>query len=74
MRTVVDEEVFYISEHLVHHLYANIGDDAGVLYDISETVLHQLRVTHLTCSYTHTTCCTFSHTSKLNSGHSSHQK
>lgn len=53
VRTVVDEKVFNISEHLIHHLYANISDDPWVLNDISETILHQLRVTHLTCMYTH---------------------
>lgn len=42
VRTVVDEEVFDISEHLVHHLDANISDDAWVLNDISQTVLNQL--------------------------------
>ena len=49
VRTVVDEEVFNVREDLVHHLYANIGDDAWVLYYISQPILHQLRMTHLTC-------------------------
>lgn len=42
VRTVVNEEVFNVSEHLVHHLYANISNDAWVFNDISQTVLHQL--------------------------------
>ena len=49
VRTVVDEEVFNVREDLVHHLYANISDDAWVLYYISQPILHQLRMTHLTC-------------------------
>lgn len=64
VRTVVDEKVFNISEHLIHHLYANISDDPWVLNDISETILHQLRVTHLTCMYTHTQDVALSHTCK----------
>lgn len=51
VRTVVDEEVFNINEDLIHHLYANISDDAWVFNDISQTVLYQLWMTHLTCIY-----------------------
>lgn len=49
VRTVVDEQVFNIREHLIHHLYADICDDARILNDISQAVLHQLRMAQLTC-------------------------
>lgn len=49
VRAVVDEQVFDIGEDLVNHLDADVGDDPRVLDDVSQTVLHQLRVTHLTC-------------------------
>lgn len=49
VRTVVDEQVFDVSKHLVHHLYANVCDNARVLNDVGQTVLHQFWVTHLAC-------------------------
>lgn len=52
MRTVVDQQVLDVSEHLVHYLHSNISDDAWVLNDVSQAVLHQLRVSHLTYTFT----------------------
>lgn len=42
VRAIVDEQVLYITEHLIHHFNADISDDAGVLYHIGQTILHQL--------------------------------
>lgn len=49
VRTVVDVQVLDVGEDFVHHLDADVRDDAGVLHHVSQPVLHQLRVTHLTC-------------------------
>lgn len=49
VRTVVDEQVLNIGEHLIHYFYANVRNDAGVLNNISQTVLHEFRMPHLTC-------------------------
>lgn len=42
VRTVVDKQMFNVSEHFVHYLYANISDDAWILNDVCQAILHQL--------------------------------
>lgn len=61
VRTVVDKQILNISEHLVHHFYANISNDARVLHNVSQPVLHQLWVTHLTCIWTRELSLNFKH-------------